>query len=289
MNHLNLNLLKYFYEVVNQKNITKASEILMISQPAVTKAIKELEKSLGVKLLQRNKKGVEPTLEGTILYEKISIILTDLDKTVSRIENIKSKNKTLFIGTTTTNFTIFLIEPLRKFRIKYPDVHINIVLDEIKNLEELSRLGKLDIVIKNDYEEIKNFKNIKSFAIEDKFIASKRHFKELEHQEYSLEQLLNNYPFVLLSNITHGRKNFDKYLKNNNIEYKPTYEFNSYSLCRELVKEGFGIGIGNPIHYQSDDYIIIKTNFNLPSRSFNIGYLSNSTNEYIKKFKDLFQ
>ena len=51
MDNLNLNLLKYFYEVVNEKNITKASEKLMISQPAVTRAIKELENNLEVKLI----------------------------------------------------------------------------------------------------------------------------------------------------------------------------------------------------------------------------------------------
>ena len=39
LDNINLNLLKYFYEVVNTKNITKASENLCVSQPAITKAI----------------------------------------------------------------------------------------------------------------------------------------------------------------------------------------------------------------------------------------------------------
>ena len=56
--NINLNLLKYFYEVVNVKNITKASQILLVSQPALTKSIKELEEELNVKLLDRSKKGV---------------------------------------------------------------------------------------------------------------------------------------------------------------------------------------------------------------------------------------
>ena len=60
--NINLNLLKYFYEVVNVKNITKASQILLVSQPALTKSIKELEEELNVKLLDRSKKGVNPTL-----------------------------------------------------------------------------------------------------------------------------------------------------------------------------------------------------------------------------------
>lgn len=283
MNDLNLNLLKYFYEVVNEKNITKASENLMVSQPAVTRAIKELENSLDTKLLERNKKGVIPTTEGIILYEHIKEIFEEVNSTLNIIDNSKSKGKTLYIGATTTNFTVFLTDAFKKFREENPNVHISIVLEELNVLNDMARLGKLDIVIKNNYEELKNFTNVKSFIIEDKFIAAKKYFPELSKKVYSLEELLE-YPFVLLSNITHGRKNFDAYLKSLNIEYKPTYEFNSYSLCRELIKDGFGIGIGNPIHYKDDEYIIIKTSFSLPSREFDIGYIKSSNNDLVQKF-----
>lgn len=283
MENLNLNLLKYFYVVVSERNITKASEKLMISQPAVTRAIRELENSLGVKLLERSKMGVNPTAEGLILYEHTKEILAEVDSTLNIIDLSKGKGRNLYIGATTTNFTIFLIDTLRRFRLNYPNVHISIVLEDMKVLNDLARLGKMDIIIKNDYEEIKTFKNIKSFEIEDKFIASRRYFPELAKRVYSLDELLS-YPMVLLSNITHGRRNFDAYLKSRHIAYKPTYEFNSYSLCRELMSEGFGISIGNPIHYTEEDYIIIKTDFSLPSRIFNIGYLESSKNELIESF-----
>lgn len=283
MENLNLNLLKYFYVVVSERNITKASEKLMISQPAVTRAIRELENSLGVKLLERSKMGVNPTAEGLILYEHTKEILAEVDSTLNIIDLSKGKGRNLYIGATTTNFIIFLIDTLRRFRLNYPNVHISIVLEDMKVLNDLARLGKMDIIIKNDYEEIKTFKNIKSFEIEDKFIASRRYFPELAKRVYSLDELLS-YPMVLLSNITHGRRNFDAYLKSRHIAYKPTYEFNSYSLCRELMSEGFGISIGNPIHYTEEDYIIIKTDFSLPSRIFNIGYLESSKNELIKSF-----
>lgn len=283
MDNLNLNLLKYFYEVVNEKNITKASEKLMISQPAVTRAIKELENNLEVKLLERSKKGVIPTTEGTILYEHIKDIFNEVSSTLNIIDNSKSKGKTLYIGATTTNFTIFLTDAFKKFKDENPNVNINIILEDLNVLNDMIRLGKLDIVIKNDYEDLKNFVNIKSFKIEDKFIASKKYFPELAKNTYNIEELLT-YPFVLLSNITHGRKNFDAFLKSLNINFKPTYEFNSYSLCRELIKDGFGIGIGNPIHYKTDEYVIIKTSFNLPIRKFNIGYIKSSNNDLIEKF-----
>lgn len=283
MNNINLNLLKYFYEVVNTGNITKTSEKLLISQPAITKAIKELESELNATLLERNKKGVIPTEEGKILYEHAKKMFEDLNQTLNIIENNNIKGGHLYVGTTTTNFINLLMNPIKEFKKLFPNVQIHIEFQNINTLYEMSRLGHLDILIKNDYEAIENFINIKTFSITDKLVVSRKHFKELEEKTYTIKELLN-YPFVLLTNNSTGRKLFDNYLKQNNIEFKPTYEFNSHSICHELIKEGFGIGIGNPIHYKNKDFIIIDTDFELPTRTFNIGYIKTSKNKYINEF-----
>ncbi len=282
--NINFNLLKYFYEVVNIGNITKASKILMVSQPAITRSIKELEEQIGVKLLERSKKGVEITPAGEILYKNISKMYTDFNSTLNAIETLKNNGGYIYIGATTTNFLTLIEEPLKKFKEKYPNIHVDIVLEEIRVLEERRKLGKLDIIIKNDYEHIEDFISIKTFKVRDKFIASKQHYAYLENKKLKLKEILE-LPTVMLSTITHGRKMFDQYLKQNNISFKPTYEFNSYSLCRELIKEGFGIGIGNPEHYKDDnDFIILDTEFDLLERTFDIGYIKTSKNDLIKDF-----
>lgn len=284
LNNINLNLLKYFYEVVNTKNMTKASENLCISQPAITKAIKDLEREINVKLLVRSKKGVSPTIEGEILYEHIKDMFNNLNKTFNTIDNTKNSGGYLYIGATTTNFLEFIKEALNTFKSIYPNVHIDITLETIDVLEERAKVGKLDILIKNDYENFYNFSYIKSFVIKDKFIASKNYFTHLLNKKLSIDDILNQ-PLVLLSNITHGRRNFDAFLKHNNKKVLPTYEFNSYSLCRELIRCGFGIGIGNPIHYDTkDDFIILNTDFSLPARTFHIGYNKVSKNALIQEF-----
>ena len=284
MKDINLNLFKYFYEVVNTKNITRASENLCISQPAVTKALKDLEQETNTKLLQRSQKGVIPTKEGEILYEFIKDMFKNLHSTLNTIEQKENSIINLYIGATTTNFIIFIEETIKKFKDKYPNIKINIVLETIEVLENRSKLNKLDIVIKNEYENILDFTKIKSFQIQDQFIASSKHFNHLKNKVLSLDDILNE-PLVLLSNVTHGRKSFDNFLKQNNKKVKPSYEFNSYSLCRELIKDGFGIGFGNPIHYQNNnDYFILKTDFNLPIRIFDIGFIKSSSNKYIDEF-----
>ena len=68
----NLELYKAFYYVAKNKNITQASNELMVSQPAVSKSIKVLERDLNVVLFNRNKDGVSLTNAGELLFNKIN-------------------------------------------------------------------------------------------------------------------------------------------------------------------------------------------------------------------------
>ena len=69
--NINFELYKVFYEVANEKSISKGAEKLMISQPAVTQSIHTLEEQLGGKLFIRTPKGVVLTNEGEIHYNYI--------------------------------------------------------------------------------------------------------------------------------------------------------------------------------------------------------------------------
>ena len=114
-NNINLNLLKYFYEVVNVGNITKASYNLLVSQPAITKAIKELENELNTKLLERSKKGVIPTEDGIILYNHTKKLFQDFNSTLSILENNNKNDGHIYIGATTTNFLSYIMSSLNTF------------------------------------------------------------------------------------------------------------------------------------------------------------------------------
>ena len=68
--NINFELYKIFYNVAKNKNITKAANKLMISQPAISKSIKNLEEQLACTLFIRNKTGVVLTEEGKMFYEQ---------------------------------------------------------------------------------------------------------------------------------------------------------------------------------------------------------------------------
>ena len=65
---MRISSLMYFYEVAELKSISKVSNNLHISQPALSHQLSSLEKELGVKILERSNKGVKLTDKGKILY-----------------------------------------------------------------------------------------------------------------------------------------------------------------------------------------------------------------------------
>ncbi len=77
-NNFDLNLYKVFYIVAQTKNISKAAELLYVSQPAVSYSIKTLEESLGSKLFYRTPKGMELTPESKKLYNAVKDCYTYL-------------------------------------------------------------------------------------------------------------------------------------------------------------------------------------------------------------------
>ena len=92
---IDFELYRIFVVVANEENITKASDKLNISQPAITKQIKNLENQLSMKLLKRKSKGVALTEEGKKLYEMLKNPIEELNK----IDEKVGKDKSINIGT----------------------------------------------------------------------------------------------------------------------------------------------------------------------------------------------
>ena len=87
-----LNLLRVFYYVAKTGQISKAAELLNVSQPAISYSLKELENQLGYTLFYRNSKGIEPTLEAKELYSYISTAFNILNDAEEHIKNLNSLN-----------------------------------------------------------------------------------------------------------------------------------------------------------------------------------------------------
>lgn len=167
---VNLELYRIFVVVANELNITKASEKLHISQPAVTKHIKNLEGIIGTTLFKRSNKGLVLTEEGTALYEELKDPINDIIKIDSKI----SKNKNVNVGSHNHLLNIIFGECINKFYLEYPNINLNLKCLETDKMLEMLANKELDIVFSKKVENLK-LKGIKYLHIgylNDVFIAN---------------------------------------------------------------------------------------------------------------------
>lgn len=248
--NIDFELYRIFYVVAKNRNITKASKELNISQPAISKSIKNLEEQLGGQLFFRTKRGVILTDEGKEFYKYISQAIEYIYNAENKFSDLVNlETGCIKIGISTTLTKEFLLPYLEKFHYLYPKIDIQIVTSYTGDLMTKLKNGLIDILILNLNN--KNYGNdieiIKCRKIQDCFVVGEK-FKSLANQELSFNEL-NNYPLLLQAKGSSTREFLDDMAKTNNITLKPNIELASYSLVSEFVKIGFGIG------YVTRDYV----------------------------------
>ncbi len=140
--------LKVFYTVSQKLSFTKAAEALFISQPAVTKHIKELEEQLGTSLFKRHGSNISLTPSGQILVKhtrQIFKIYETLENELSQLNDSASGN--IKIGASTTLAQYVLPKILAQFKSTYPDINFTLNSGNSEVIEQLVMTEKVDIAI----------------------------------------------------------------------------------------------------------------------------------------------
>ena len=173
----NLELYKIFIEVAKQKNITKAGQTLHISQPAVTRHIKNLEIKLNTILFNRTK-GMELTEAGEKLYKEIS---TPIEQIVE-VDKKYSQSNEIILGTYATMLSKVLSGAIAEFYSQNKNAKIITITDNSKvlnfptNCEDSNKykfisLGYINyVLIANNNSDLCKKKKIKITDLKDKII-----------------------------------------------------------------------------------------------------------------------
>lgn len=112
-----------FYAVVEEGNISHAAQRLGMAQPALSRQMKRLEASLGVRLFERGSRRIRLTEAGRLLYGRVENIIGLVDGTIREITEIGSGQAgSIRIGTITTSGAMLLPELIADFHQRYPQV-----------------------------------------------------------------------------------------------------------------------------------------------------------------------
>lgn len=281
---IDLNLYKVFFTVATTGNITKAADKLYISQPAVTKAIKQLENSLGGALFIRTKKGVTLTEEGKVLLEYVKNILEEAKNAQNKINSlVQLEEGKIHIGASATVSKHFLMPYLEEFHRLYPNIDIEITNELTTNLVKGLRNGYIDFLVTNlPMKEHSDLDIQVCTKLHDSFACSEKYLKN-SNKTFELNELLN-YKIVTQKEPSNTRAFLNNYMKSNNIEFKPDIEIVSYNLVVEFIKAGFGIGYVTKEFIKDElkkkELYEIKVTPKIPTRDLGIITLKNNTLNY---------
>ena len=291
--NVNLELYRIFYIVAKNKHMTKASEELNISQPAISQSIKKLEEQLGGTLFIRSNKGMELTEEGKMFFEYVKSSLEIIKTAENEFTHFKDLSQgEIKIGISASLTKIILLDALKKFRDDYPNITINIVNELTKNLIIDLQKGKLDFVIFNESNiKEKNVKLEELKKLKQVFVYNPNYY-DFSNRIFKFDEL-NNIPLILQNKESNTRQYLDAFMTQNNISLKPYLEAVSQDLVIEFAN--IGLGIGSAIkELASRSYTNLKdlnlekplpniTVYIATNKSINLPFASNKFLQYLNK------
>jgi len=126
---MELRHLRYFQSVAEQLSFSKAAEKLHIAQPAVSRAVQELERELGAALLLRNKRSVKLTPAGAVLLQQAGIIFGICDESIRKVgRTARGQEGELRLGYIGPPVQPFLSRIVGEFRKRHP--RVTVILEE---------------------------------------------------------------------------------------------------------------------------------------------------------------
>ncbi|MBQ5988729.1 MAG: LysR family transcriptional regulator [Oscillospiraceae bacterium] len=142
---MDIRVLKYFLAVAREQSFSTAAERLFLSQPTLSRQLKELEDELGKTLLVRSNKGVTLTEEGMILRKRAEEIVDLMDKTEQEVrQSNDSVSGTVYIGAGETYAIKLIADTAHHLKSDYPDIHYSFFSGNGTDVMEKLERGLMD-------------------------------------------------------------------------------------------------------------------------------------------------
>lgn len=141
-------VLQYFLAVTREGNISAAAQSLHLSQPSLSRQLKELEEELGVILFIRGRRRIELTEEGLILRKRASEMMQLMELTESEISEVKNDIAgSLSIGAGESRSMQRITAVFKQLKDQYPNIRLNIVSGDTEDLQDRLDRGLLDFAM----------------------------------------------------------------------------------------------------------------------------------------------
>ncbi len=237
--------LKVFCTVAETRSFSKTSEIIHLTQPAVSLQIQALEEMYETKLFDRSSSRVTLTPSGEILYKyakEILALYTAAEKVIGEMTGLVKGSITIGAGSTIGNY--LLPSVISDFRKTHPKIKVHLLVANMQRVIELLNAGNINVgLVEGD---VKRQKIVVDKLLSDELLLIvPAHHPWAKRKEVSVSELIEE-PFILREAGSGTRQTIEKFLARHGITLqgmKVSMVLGTTQATKEAVENGLGLSI----------------------------------------------
>ncbi len=187
---MEIRTLRYFLETAREGNMTRAAERLFISQPTMSKQLKELESELGAKLFIRSNYNIKLTEAGMLLKKRAEDILALVDKTEGEFRSLDEINSgDIYVGAPESEAMMLFAEAFSSLQKDYPGIRCNIHSGNLEDVCDRLDKGLLDFAIVMSFVDLSKYNYLKMPAEDSWGILLRKDDPLAEKGSFTVEEI----------------------------------------------------------------------------------------------------
>ena len=231
--------LRYFQVAATVQHISKAAEMLNISQPALSTTISRLEDELGVSLFDRQGRSIVLNSYGAAFLKRVQRILLDLDDSKKELQDLARLSRQMItLAVTSPQF----LQGIELFLNKNPDFKWNLHVNELIDITNLLELGRVDLAITSPGIFGSDFES--TLLLRDEFMVAVHPSHPLAAQKSVFLRDIAHEKIIMLEKGLPFRTQTDLLFEDLGLKPNITWECDHY-LRRELINNNVGITIAS--------------------------------------------
>lgn len=234
--------LRYFQAVAECGSYSRGSELLRISQPAISRTIGKLEAELGTSLFRRHGHGVTLTDAGRILLERSQAILRQLEQTRVEIRAGEAGPSGMIALAVPPGAGQYLTPPLvERFGALYPNVALKIVAGYSGTIQQWLVRGQVDVACVHDLLPQRGLESVPLIEEEVLLVGRPSTLPErLRRRQHVTTDDLAELPLLMPSRPNASRRLLDEWTARKGLPLNIRLEVDDHAITRALVRQGIG-------------------------------------------------
>jgi DNA-binding transcriptional LysR family regulator len=250
---MNLHYLRVFLTVAEHEHITRASEELIISQPAVTKTIQHLEQEVGLELIERHGRRIALTHAGRVLHKyarRVFALEREMEDALAALRDVEAGEVTLAASMTTG---VYLLPPIvALFRSRYPQVNLQISILNSSEIVEQTLSWNLDFgLVEGDASALPAELEVEVFDHDELVLVISPHHHWRGVQALNPEELGKG-ELLLREQGSGIREVIEHALRQHDVHIRPLLTVPDNEAIKQMVLSGVGAAIVSALAVQRE-------------------------------------